>query len=138
VVPLVLEGNPEADVAARLFVVTGPDREAARGLARRMVTAYLNTVVYADYQRWLGRGPALEAMWAAWQAGDRRGALAAVPDSVIDELFLIGSHAEIQAGVADYVRAGITIPVLSILGPDSDSILKLAMELGRPAAGAWL
>jgi alkanesulfonate monooxygenase SsuD/methylene tetrahydromethanopterin reductase-like flavin-dependent oxidoreductase (luciferase family) len=135
VVPLVLEGNPEADVAARLFVVTGPDRETARGLARRMVTAYLNTVVYADYQRWLGRGPALEAMWAAWQAGDRRGALAAVPDSVIDELFLIGSHAEIQAGVADYVRAGITIPVLSILGPDSGSVLKLAMELGRPAAG---
>jgi probable F420-dependent oxidoreductase len=135
VVPLVLDRNPAADVAARLFVVTGSDREAARGLARRMVTAYLNTVVYADYQRWLGRGPALEAMWAAWQAGDRRGALAAVPDSVIDELFLIGSHAEIQAGVADYVRAGITIPVLSILGPDSDSILKLAMELGRPAAG---
>jgi probable F420-dependent oxidoreductase len=134
VVPLVLEGNPEADVAARLFAVTGPDREAARGLARRMVTAYLNTVVYADYQRWLGRGPALEAMWAAWQAGDRRGALAAVPDSVIDELFLIGSHAEIQSGVADYVRAGITIPVLSILGPDSGSVLKLAMELGRPAA----
>lgn len=135
VVPLVLAGNPDADVVARLFVVTGPDREAARGLARRMVTAYLNTVVYADYQRWLGRGPALEAMWAAWQAGDRRGALAAVPDSVIDELFLIGSPAEIQSGVADYVRAGITIPVLSILGPDSDSILKLAMELGRPAAG---
>jgi probable F420-dependent oxidoreductase len=134
VVPLVLEGNPSADVAARLFVVTGPDREAARGLARRMVTAYLNTVVYADYQRWLGRGPALEAMWTAWQAGDRRGALAAVPDAVIDELFLIGSPAEIQAGVAAYVRAGITIPVLAILGPDSGSILKLAMELGRPAA----
>ncbi len=73
VVPLVLDGNPAADVVARIFVVTGPDREAARGLARRMVTAYLNTGVYADYQRWLGRGPALEAMWDAWQAGDRRG-----------------------------------------------------------------
>jgi probable F420-dependent oxidoreductase len=134
VVPLVLAGNPDADVAARLFVVTGRDREAARGLARRMVTAYLNTVVYADYQRWLGRGPALEAMWAAWQAGDRRGALAAVPDSVIDELFLIGSPAEIQSGVADYVRAGITIPVLAVLGPDPESIRKLAMDLGRPAS----
>jgi alkanesulfonate monooxygenase SsuD/methylene tetrahydromethanopterin reductase-like flavin-dependent oxidoreductase (luciferase family) len=55
VVPLVLDGNPAADVVARLFAVTGPDREAARGLARRMVTAYLNTGVYAEYQRWLGR-----------------------------------------------------------------------------------
>ena len=136
VVPLVLDGNPAADVVARLFVVTGPDREAARGLARRMVTAYLNTGVYAEYQRWLGRGPALEAMWNAWQAGDRRGALAAVPDSVIDELFLIGSPAEIRSGVAGYVRAGITIPVLAVLGPDQESIRKLSVELGRPDAEA--
>jgi probable F420-dependent oxidoreductase len=134
VVPLVLDGNPAADVVARLFVVTGPDRETARGLARRMVTAYLNTGVYAEYQRWLGRGPALEAMWAAWQAGDRRGALAAVPDSVIDELFVIGTPAEIRSGVADYVRAGITIPVRSVLAPDRDSIRKLALDLGRPNA----
>ena len=131
VVPYVLDGNPAADVVARLFVVTAPDRETARGMARRMVTAYLNTGVYADYQRWLGRGPALEAMWAAWQAGDRRGALAAVPDSVIDELFVIGTPAEIRSGVADYVRAGITIPVLAVLAPDRDSIRKLAVELGQ-------
>jgi probable F420-dependent oxidoreductase len=130
VVPLVLEGNPSADVVARLFVVTGPDRQAARDLARRMVTAYLNTGVYAAYQQWLGRGLALEAMWAAWQAGDRRGALAAVPDSVLDELFLIGSPAEIRSGVADYVRAGITVPVLAILGPDRESIRTLAAKLG--------
>jgi probable F420-dependent oxidoreductase len=135
VVPLVLDGNPDADVVARLFVVTGPDRETARGLARRMVTAYLTTGVYGEYQRWLGRGPALEAMWSAWQAGDRRGALTAVPDSVIDELFVIGTPAEIRAGVADYVRAGITIPVLAVLAPDRDSIRKLAVELGQ-APGA--
>ncbi|HET9968749.1 MAG TPA: LLM class F420-dependent oxidoreductase [Streptosporangiaceae bacterium] len=131
VVPLVLDGNPAADVVARLFVVTAPDRETARGMARRMVTAYLNTGVYAEYQRWLGRGPALEAMWTAWQAGDRRGALAAVPDSVIDELFVIGTPAEIRSGVAGYVRAGITIPVLAVLAPDRDSIRKLAVELGQ-------
>jgi len=130
VVPYVLDGNPAADVVARLFVVTAADRETARGMARRMVTAYLNTGVYAEYQRWLGRGPALEAMWAAWQAGDRRGALAAVPDSVIDELFVIGTPAEIRSGVADYVRAGITIPVLAVLAPDRDGIRKLAVELG--------
>src|SRR5437764_71338 len=60
-------------------------------------------------------------------------ALAAVPDSVIDELFLIGSPAEIRSGVADYVRAGITIPVLAVLGPDQESIRTLSVELGRPA-----
>jgi len=52
-----------------------------------------------------------------------------VPDSVIDELFLTGSPAEIRSGIADYVRAGITIPVLAVLGPDQDSIRKLSVEL---------
>jgi alkanesulfonate monooxygenase SsuD/methylene tetrahydromethanopterin reductase-like flavin-dependent oxidoreductase (luciferase family) len=61
----------------------------------------------------------------------RRGALAAVPDSVIDELFLIGSPAEIRSGLADYVRAGITIPVLAVIGPDQESIRKLSAELGH-------
>ena len=134
VVPIVLDRNPEAEVVARLFVVTGPDRQAARDSARRMVTAYLNTGVYAAYQRWLGRTPALQAMWDAWQAGDRRGALAAVPDSVVDELFLIGSPAEIRSGVADYVRAGITVPVLAVFGPDAESVRKLAIDLGRAGA----
>ena len=136
VVPLVRDGNPDADVVARLFAVTGPDRQTARDLARRQVTAYLNTGVYAAYQDWLGRGPALEAMWAAWRAGDRRGALAAVPDSVIDELFLLGSPAEMRSMVADYVRAGVTVPVLAVSGPDSESVRKLALELGRPDPGA--
>src|SRR5262249_17882080 len=103
---------------------------------RRMVTAYLNTGVYADYQRWLGRGPALQAMWDAWRAGDRRGALAAVAGSVIDERFLAGCPGRVRAGTAGYLRAGIRIPVLAVLGPDQDSIRKLSAELGRPDPGA--
>ena len=28
-------------------------------------------------------------MWDAWQAGDRKGALAAIPDSLVDELIVL-------------------------------------------------
>ena len=51
-----------------------------------MITAYLNVEAYAEFHRWLGRGPALQPMWDAWAAGDRKGALAAIPDEVVDEL----------------------------------------------------
>jgi probable F420-dependent oxidoreductase len=50
VVPYVLDGNPDAEIAARLFVIAAADRRAARDQARRMVTGYLATGVYAAYQ----------------------------------------------------------------------------------------
>ncbi len=130
VVPYVLDGNPGAEVAARLFVVAAADRQAARDHARHLVAGYLNSGVYAAYHAWLGRGAVLEPMWRAWQAGDRKAAVAAVPDALVDELFLTGDEAQIKAGVADYVRAGITRPVLSVLGPDPALSRALALRLG--------
>jgi probable F420-dependent oxidoreductase len=135
VAQFVKEGNPDAEIAARLFVVAAADRRAARDYARRYITGYLSSGVYAAYQAWLGRAPALEPMWRAWRAGDRRGALAAVPDSLVDELFLTGDEAQIRSGLADYVRAGITRPVLSVLGPDPALARSLALRLG-PADAA--
>jgi alkanesulfonate monooxygenase SsuD/methylene tetrahydromethanopterin reductase-like flavin-dependent oxidoreductase (luciferase family) len=130
VAPFVLEGNPDAEIAARLFVVAAADRQDAREYARRYITGYLTSGVYAAYQAWLGRGAALEPMWRAWQAGDRRGALAAVPDSLVDELFLTGDEAQIRAGLADYVQAGVTRPVITVVGPDPALAHSLLVRLG--------
>lgn len=126
VVPYVLDRQPDADVVARLFVIAG-DVAAARDIARRHITAYLNVDVYAAYQRWLGRGPALEPMW---QAGDRRAAAAAVPDALVDELFLIGDTATVWSRIREYVAAGVTVPVLSVGGPP-EAARNLAMRLGE-------
>jgi hypothetical protein len=63
----------------------------------------------------------------------RRGALAAVPDALVDELFLTGDEAQVQAGLAEYVRAGVTRPVLSVIGPDPALTRSLTLRLG--AAG---
>ncbi|HTT87465.1 MAG TPA: LLM class F420-dependent oxidoreductase, partial [Acidimicrobiales bacterium] len=62
------------EVVARIFVIPNPDAEVARAAARRMIASYLNVRAYAEFHKWLGRGPALEGMWTAWSAGDRRGA----------------------------------------------------------------
>lgn len=134
VAPLVLDGNPDAEIAARLFVIAAADRQAARDYARKYITGYLSTGVYAAYQGWLGRGAALEPMWRVWQAGDRRAAVAAVPDSLVDELFLTGDEAQVRAGVADYVRAGVTRPVLSVSGPDPAFARSFALRLGPAQA----
>ena len=67
------------EIVARIFVIVTEDADVARTVGRRMITAYLNVHAYAEFHRWLGRGPALQPMWDAWAAGDRKAALAGHP-----------------------------------------------------------
>ncbi|MGH3472394.1 MAG: LLM class F420-dependent oxidoreductase, partial [Nocardioidaceae bacterium] len=94
----------------------------------------LNVPVYAAFHEWLGRGPALQDMWTAWKAGDRKAALAAVPDLVVDDLIVHGSPAEVRAGVQRYVDNGVTTPVLAIVPYGID--LRRAVRELAPGAGA--
>ena len=70
------ELGADIPVAARIFVCPSEDTETVRAVGRRMIAAYLNVGVYAEFHRWLGRGSVLEPMWTAWRTGDRKGALA--------------------------------------------------------------
>lgn len=109
------ELGPGKEVVARIFVIPTADSDTARAVGRRMITAYMNVPAYADFQRWLGRGPALQPMWDAWAAGDRKAALAAVPHEVVDELVVHGSFEECRRHVARYAASGVTVPVLMVV-----------------------
>jgi len=109
------ELGADIPVAARIFVCPSEDADSVRALGRRMIAAYLNVGVYAAFHRWLGRGPELEPMWAAWGAGDRKGALAAIPDEVVDTLIVHGSYDECRAHVGRYVTNGVDIPVMAVI-----------------------
>lgn len=112
VVPEVGEGK---EVVARIFVCPNEDAATVRQYARFLIAAYLNVPVYAAFHEWLGRGPALKAMWDAWQAGDRKAATAAIPDEVVDELVVHGSPEACREHVGRYVANGVTTPVLALL-----------------------
>jgi probable F420-dependent oxidoreductase len=118
VVPLVRAAGPGHRIVARIFVCPTGDPGPVRAAARRLITGYLTVPGYAQFHRWLGRGELLEPMWAAWAAGDRRAAVAAVPESLLDELFVIGTPAECAAHIRRYVHSGVDVPVLSFLPLD--------------------
>ena len=109
------EVGPGKEIVARIFVCPNPDPEVARAVGRRMIAAYLNVTAYAEFHRWLGRGEVLAPMWGAWAAGDRKGALAAIPDEVVDDLVVHGSPAACRDHVARYVAHGVTVPVLALV-----------------------
>jgi alkanesulfonate monooxygenase SsuD/methylene tetrahydromethanopterin reductase-like flavin-dependent oxidoreductase (luciferase family) len=72
-------------------------------------------------------------MWAAWEGGDRRGALAALGDDVVDELLVHGPPEACRERLAEYAEAGVHTPILYVMpvgGDIRDSVRALA-----PAAG---
>ena len=115
VAPVVHGQGPDREIIARIFVAPTTDREAVYAQARYAIAAYLNVPVYAQFHEWLGRGDVLRPMWDAWKGGDRKAALAAIPESLVDELIIHGSPEECREHVQRYVDAGVTTPALSIM-----------------------
>jgi probable F420-dependent oxidoreductase len=120
VAPYVREAGPGKQVVARIYLAATDDPEAARAIGRRAIAAYLTVPVYKAFHQWLGRGERLQAMWRAWEAGDRKGALATIRDEVVDELVVHGPPERCREQVARYVEAGVTTPVLSLLPTGGD------------------
>ena len=112
-------------ILCRITVCPTPEARA-REQFRRAVTAYLNVPVYRRFQQWLGRADALAEMHARWDAGDRKGALAAVPERALDELAVLGTPDECRAAVARYVDNGVTVPILSFMNLETDPAARAA------------
>ena len=113
--------GPGCELIARIFVCPTPDAEAARQIGRRMIATYLTVPAYAAFHDWLGRGPRLRPMQDAWAAGDRKAALAAIDDKLVDELVVHGPPGYCRERVAEYQASGLDTPVIAIVpGPGVD------------------
>lgn len=108
-------GRGAPEVVARLFVCPSDDAEQVRAQAKFVIAAYLNVPVYAKFHEWLGRGERLAGMWENWKAGDRKAALAAIDDDLVDELVIHGSPEACKEHIGRFVQAGITTPALAVL-----------------------
>jgi probable F420-dependent oxidoreductase len=107
--------GPPPEIAARIFVVPSDDADTVRGMGRFAIAAYLNVPVYAAFHEWLGRGDQLGDMWRLWKEGDRKAALAAIPDEVVDELIVWGKPEQCREHIQRYVDNGVSTPALALL-----------------------
>ena len=115
VAPHVHEGGPDKEIAARIFVAPTTDADMARGVAKFAIAAYMTVPVYRAFHEWMGRTELLQPMWDAWAAGDRKAAVAAIPDSVADDLVVHGAPEACKERIQAYVDAGVTTPIPAIL-----------------------
>lgn len=127
-------GGAEREVVARIFCCPSENTEVVRAAARFAIAAYLSVPVYAEFHRWLGRGDLLQGMWDAWAAGDRKAAVAAIPDSVVDDLVVHGAPAACRERIQAYVANGVTTSSLAVLPLDPELDVWQAMRDLAPAA----
>jgi F420-dependent oxidoreductase-like protein len=73
---------------------------------------------YARLATRMGHGPMVEAIQERWQAGDRRGAKAAVDAGYVDAIGLFGSPTRIRDRLERYRAAGIDELVVELRKPD--------------------
>ncbi len=132
--PAVREAAGEdCELVARIFVCPTTDADLARTIGRRLLTGYLTVPAYAAFHEWLGRGELLKPMHEAWAAGDRRGAGAAIPDQVVDDLVIHGDLATCSDRVDAYRAAGLDTPVIAIIPPPGLDVAEAVRGLAPPA-----
>ena len=117
--------NPDdVEITARLFISVDPPSPAVDTGIRRHINAYLNVPVYKAFHEWLGRSASLGPMWDAWASGDRKAAVAAVPQEVMNDLIVQGSPDEMKAQVQRYFDAGVDTAFLQMQSFESDPTKK--------------
>jgi probable F420-dependent oxidoreductase len=117
VAPIVQQAGDgsEKEIVARIFVCPSTDSETVRNMGKFAIAAYLNVPVYAAFHEWLGRGDQLKGMWEAWKGGDRKAALEAIPDSLVDELIVHGSPEACKEQISRYFDNGVTTSALAVM-----------------------
>jgi alkanesulfonate monooxygenase SsuD/methylene tetrahydromethanopterin reductase-like flavin-dependent oxidoreductase (luciferase family) len=137
VAPIVTDaaGGDEREIVARIFCCPSENTDVVRAAARYAIAAYLNVPVYAAFHEWMGRGEQLQGMWDAWKAGDRKAALAEIPDEVVDDLIVHGSPEACRAQIQAYFDNGVTTSTLAILPFDPELDHWQAVKDLAPNAG---
>ncbi len=104
------------DVFACMFAAPGPDRASARDAIRRQLLAYVQLPFYRNMLVASGFEDDLDRFDRYIADGDLPAALAALSDTMIDQIAVTGSPEEVAATLRGFRDAGCTIPGVGVVG----------------------
>lgn len=96
----------------KVFVTITDDPDYGRAVGRQFLVNILNHEAYKGFHEFLGRGDLLRPGNERWRAGDRAGAAEAIPDKVVDDLFLHGTAEQLAEKIAMYLHPAVTTLVI--------------------------
>jgi probable F420-dependent oxidoreductase len=112
-------GRSLADFEIASFIRTcvTDDQGAARETLARDITGYATVDSYASFFRAAGFADEVDAVNAAWRAGDRSGAVKQISPRFLEGLGVVGPEAFCRERIAEFTRAGLTQPVIVPFAP---------------------
>jgi probable F420-dependent oxidoreductase len=108
------------EIAAFIRTSVTDDPEPARQWLARDITGYAIVDAYAAFFRASGYAEEVDAVQRAWQAGDRAGAVRRISPRFLEGLGNIGPADACRARVAEFAKAGLTMPVVFPFSPEAD------------------
>ena len=132
-------GRPQTletfDITPFVKVAMGPDIEKCRDQLRPEVALYVGGMgareknFYNDYAKRLGYEDAAVEIQDAFLGGRRKDAMAAIPDKMLDELFLVGPPDRIRGRLKEWKAAaqGNKVGTMLLSGANLE-VLRLAAE----------
>jgi probable F420-dependent oxidoreductase len=112
------------EVASFIRTCVTDDPTRVREALARDITGYAIVDAYASFFRAAGFGDEVEGVNAAWKAGDRAGAVKKISPRFLDGLGVVGDEAFCRGRITEFVRAGLTQPVIvPFAPPDARALL---------------
>lgn len=115
-------GKNVADLEIAAFIRTSvtDNPVPARAWLARDITGYSIVDSYAGFFTRCGFGAEVEAVNAAWQAGDRGGAIGQISERFLDGLGVVGPAEFCRQRLAEFAKTGLTQSVVLPFSPDPD------------------
>ncbi len=117
------------DVAPTVSVIVGDDVDTLRGFAKPMAALYIGGMgargrnFYNDLACRYGFEDAAKKIQDLYLEGNKRDAIAAVPDELVDEISLIGPKERIADRLEAWKESGITTMIVGAQQPEALQIM---------------
>ena len=103
----------EIDIGCYIHTAVTNNRQQTLKQLRRVLVGYCQANTYIQGFRHFGYGDILDEVHRYWKAGNRAMAEAALPEQMVEELYVLGTADECRAHVERFRQAGLQLPVLA-------------------------
>lgn len=130
-VRIAAKAAPERELLGRIMCFVDQPRDEVREFARWLINPYLAVPGYNRFVAEQGFEDVARAVGDAWKQRDRKAALAAIPNELVDALVISGPAGECAERIDSFRDAGLDTPVMMFLHTqlDREAIRKAVFDL---------
>ncbi|MFP5297489.1 MAG: LLM class F420-dependent oxidoreductase [Actinomycetota bacterium] len=107
----------DKEIVERIVCVPDVPVEDVLPMLKFQMAPYLAVPAYNRYLRAQGFEAEAEAVATRWGSGDRKGAVEAISDELVDALALIGPAERCKERLESFREAGLDTPILMLISP---------------------